>query len=50
MLEEAGPFVAFVFLSIVIDVALENVPKAETSTITVRGSPAPLLSVEECTA
>lgn len=32
-----GPLVALVFLSIVSDVALENVPKAEISTITVRG-------------
>src|SRR5437762_9274755 len=50
MFREAGPLVAFVFRSIVIDVAPENVPKAETSTITVRGSPVPLLSVDACTA
>ena len=31
MFREAGPLVAFVFASIVIDVAPENVPKAETS-------------------
>src|SRR2546429_20634 len=37
--------VALVFASIVMDVALENVPKDETSAITVRGSPGPLLSV-----
>src|SRR5258707_13067053 len=50
MFREAGPLVAFVFASIVIDVAPENVPKAETSTIAVRGSPVPLMSVDACTA
>src|SRR5215472_5708296 len=50
MLSAAGPVVAFVLASTVTDVAPENVPKAETSTITVRGSPAPLLSVGACTA
>src|SRR6266576_2296931 len=44
MLTAAGP------LSMVIDVPLENVPNADTSTITVRGSPTPLLSVGVCTA
>src|ERR1700745_4060298 len=46
----AGPLVTLVFPSIVSDAALENVPKAEISTITVRGSPPPLLSVVACTA
>src|SRR4029077_7831572 len=41
---------ALVFPSIVSDVALEKVRKAETSTITVRGSPPPLLSVAAHTA
>jgi hypothetical protein len=50
MATAAGPLLALVFASIVIVVALENAPSADTSTITVRGSPAPLLSVDACTA
>src|SRR6266576_611111 len=50
MLTAAGPLVGLVFLLMVIDVVLENVPNADTSAITVRGSPTPLLSVGVCTA
>ena len=40
-----GPFVTSVFLSMVSTEAEENVPSAERSNVTTRGSPGPLLSV-----
>jgi len=40
----AGPFAELVLASIITVEALEKFPRAETSTTTVRGSPAPLLS------
>ena len=45
-----GPLVASVWASMVNFVADENLPSAEISTITVRGSPGPLLSLGLCTA
>src|ERR1035441_7515606 len=46
----AGPVVALVDASIVSTLAELKIPSPDTSTITVRGAPAPLLSVDEATA
>ncbi len=45
-----GPVATFVSLSMSRTLALENVPSAETSTVTLNGTPGPLLSVAVFTA